>query len=182
MRKYLRRLEFVRSARNIIQLAVMRLRNVHHTTDIKLGSYINRSLRMGKYGYIGKGSMITSGVCVGDYVMISTMVSIVGKDHDYSKVGIPIVFSGRPEQLKTVIGNDVWLGHKAIVISGVTIGDGAIVAAGSVVTKDVESCEIVAGVPARHVGWRFEEDKIKTHCEKLNLSEYKGIPPEAYGE
>ncbi|HMC39539.1 MAG TPA: CatB-related O-acetyltransferase [Acidimicrobiales bacterium] len=55
------------------------------------------------------------------------------------------------------IGNDVWVGWEAAVMSGVTIGDGAVVAARAVVTKDVRPYEIVGGVPAGHIGWRFDE-------------------------
>lgn len=55
------------------------------------------------------------------------------------------------------IGNDVWVGWEAVLMSGVTVGDGAVVAARAVVTKDVEPYEIVGGVPAVHIGWRFDE-------------------------
>ncbi len=58
------------------------------------------------------------------------------------------------------IGNDVWLGHNAIVMGGVNIGDGAVIAAGAVVTHDVRPYEIVGGVPAQHIGWRYDEDTI----------------------
>jgi len=57
-------------------------------------------------------------------------------------------------------GNDVWIGHNAVVMKNVTIGDGAVVAAGAVVTHDVAPYEIVGGVPARHMGWRYDEDTI----------------------
>jgi len=60
-----------------------------------------------------------------------------------------------------VIGNDVWVGHRAMIMSGVTIGDGAVVGAGSVVTKDVKPYEVVAGNPASHIRFRFSEDVIK---------------------
>jgi hypothetical protein len=70
---------------------------------------------------------------------------------------------GLPGELETplsdgpiVIGSDVWVAFEAIIMSGVTVGDGAIVAARAVVTRDVEPYEIVGGVPARHVGWRFD--------------------------
>jgi acetyltransferase-like isoleucine patch superfamily enzyme len=56
------------------------------------------------------------------------------------------------------VGNDVWIGHGAIVISGVTIGNGAIVGAGSVVTKNVEDFAVVAGNPARFIKFRFDEE------------------------
>jgi acetyltransferase-like isoleucine patch superfamily enzyme len=55
------------------------------------------------------------------------------------------------------IGNDVWVGWEAVIMSGVTIGDGAVIAARAVVTKDVEPYEIVGGGPATHIGWRFDE-------------------------
>jgi len=82
-----------------------------------------------------------------------------------------------------VIGNDVWIGYRAIILSGVTIGDGAVVGAGSVVTKDVPPYTVVAGNPAREIKKRFDDktigkllemkwwewgdDKIKKHCFKL---------------
>jgi acetyltransferase-like isoleucine patch superfamily enzyme len=59
-----------------------------------------------------------------------------------------------------VIGNDVWIGYGSTILSGVTIGDGAVIAAHSLVTKDVESYAIVGGNPARHIRYRFSEDTI----------------------
>ena len=54
-----------------------------------------------------------------------------------------------------MLGNDVWIGHGAILLPGITIGHGAVVAAGAVVTKNVAPYAIVAGVPARFLKWRF---------------------------
>lgn len=56
-----------------------------------------------------------------------------------------------------VVGNDVWIGWEAVIMSGVTVGDGAVVAARAVVTRDVAPYEIVGGVPASHLRWRFDE-------------------------
>lgn len=56
-----------------------------------------------------------------------------------------------------LIGNDVWLCSNSIVLSGVSIGNGAVVAAGSIVTHNVEPYSVVAGNPARHIKWRFDE-------------------------
>lgn len=59
-----------------------------------------------------------------------------------------------------VIGNDVWIGYEAVVLSGVTIGDGAVIGARAVVTKDVPPYTIVGGVPAKPVRKRFDEEVI----------------------
>jgi len=59
-----------------------------------------------------------------------------------------------------VIGNDVWIGYEAVILSGVTIGDGAIIGARAVVTKDVPPYTIVGGVPARPIRRRFDEETI----------------------
>lgn len=59
-----------------------------------------------------------------------------------------------------IIGNDVWIGGNAIIMSGIKIGDGAVVGAGSIVTKDVDDYEIVAGNPAKHIRYRFNKDEI----------------------
>ena len=64
-----------------------------------------------------------------------------------------------------VVGNDVWIGYEAVILSGVTIGDGAIVAARSVVTKDVPPYTIVGGAPARPIRLRFGQEVIDTLLE-----------------
>jgi acetyltransferase-like isoleucine patch superfamily enzyme len=63
---------------------------------------------------------------------------------------------------KAVIGNDVWIGNNVIIIGGIRISDGAVVAAGAVVTKNVEPYEIVGGVPAKHISYRFDSKTIET--------------------
>lgn len=62
---------------------------------------------------------------------------------------------------QVVIGNDVWIGCNCIILGGVKIGDGAIIGAGAVVTKDVAPFSIVAGVPAKEIKYRFTEEQIK---------------------
>ena len=74
---------------------------------------------------------------------------------------------GRDERL--VVEGDSWIGYGAIVLSGVRVGRGAIVAVGAVVTKDVPRYAIVAGVPAKVVGQRFSEDQIRRHEDALGL-------------
>jgi acetyltransferase-like isoleucine patch superfamily enzyme len=62
------------------------------------------------------------------------------------------------------IGNDVWIGYGATILSGVKVGDGAVIAAGAVVTKTVHAYEIVGGVPARSIGSRFEDEDVVFLC------------------
>ena len=60
-----------------------------------------------------------------------------------------------------VIGNDVWIGHGAVLLAGVKVGDGAVIAAGAVVTKDVEPYAVVGGVPAKTIRYRFPAEQIE---------------------
>ena len=86
-----------------------------------------------------------------------------------------IIFSGRPELPPTVLEDDCWLGFGVTVIAGVRIGRGAIVAAGAVVTKDVDPYTIVGGVPARPIGQRFKtESERAKHDKMLEEPEYRG--------
>jgi acetyltransferase-like isoleucine patch superfamily enzyme len=81
-----------------------------------------------------------------------------------------MIFSGRGELKPTEIGKDVWVGAYSKIMAGVKIGDGAIIALGSIVTKDVESFAIYAGVPAVKIKDRFKsKEEIESH--KLMLSQ-----------
>ena len=154
----------VRSA--LIQL-FKNLKYCDDTTYVCLSSKVSPDLRMGKYGFIGPKCVIADKVLMGDYVMLARDVHIVGKDHNHHVVGMPTIMSGRPISKKTIINDDVWIGARSTIMSGVTIGTGAIVAAGAVVTKDVEAFEIVAGVPAKPIAMRFNADEQNIHLEKL---------------
>ncbi len=130
----------------------------------------HNDITFGHHVQFGSNCMIQCDIKFGNYVLVASNVSFVGKDdHLFNKVGTPIWNSGRGDSYKTRIGNDVWVGHGAIVMAGVNIGDGAIIAAGSVVTKDVAPCTIVGGNPAKYIKDRFSNDEErKRHCEWLN--------------
>lgn len=100
--------------------------------------------------------------------MLAPEVAVIGDDHIWDEVGIPIQFTGRPRQQETKIGRDVWIGRRAIIMRGVTIGDGAIIAANAVVTKDVSSYTVVGGVPARKIAERFNANERAEHQRMLN--------------
>jgi acetyltransferase-like isoleucine patch superfamily enzyme len=94
----------------------------------------------------------------------------------YSKRGQANVTmnSGRdfPEEVRTSLASDVWVGARSTILSGVTIATGAVVGAGALVTKDVEPYAIVGGSPARLIRYRFD----KTTIERLLLSEWWNLP------
>jgi len=93
-------------------------------------------------------------VVIGNNVIFGPGVSVFSEEHGYADAGIPIV--NQPETRKGVtIENNVWVGARTIILDGVTIGEGSIVAAGSVVRKTVPPYSIVAGVPARIIRSRI---------------------------
>jgi acetyltransferase-like isoleucine patch superfamily enzyme len=168
----------LRSFRNALQIYSRCLYDVSVTSDIKFGSGISRDIKMGQYGYIGKGASICEKVVIGNYTMLATDVTICGADHLFDKPGTPIIFSGRPELGKTKIGNDVWIGHRCIIMAGVTIGDGAIIGAGSIVTKNVPPCSIAMGNPAKIINNRFNDEKSGSHhIEIIKYFNDVGLPP-----
>lgn len=125
---------------------------------------------LGDYCYIGTGCYLDGDLTVGAYSMLANNVAVVGGDHAFATPGITMRDGGREPWLPTVLGRDVWVGHGAIILNGLSIGDGAVIAAGSVVTKNVDAFSIVAGNPARHLRWRFDEVGQKVHIEQLDRS------------
>jgi len=115
---------------------------------------------------IGKFCSIANGVNIGIGIhptneFISTHPAFFSKNNS----GALVSFTN--ENLYTefkhiTIGNDVWIGLNAILLDGIKIGDGAIIAAGAVVTKDVEPYSIVGGIPAKHIKYRFTKERRET--------------------
>ena len=145
----------LRVGRNVAVVVLKRLRNVHPTASVHPSCHVATDLEAGPYAFLGRACTVAPLVQIGRYTMLASEVAIVGDDHNWADPTTPMQFSGRPPQQRTVIGSDVWLGHRVIVLRGVTIGDGAIVAAGAVVTRDVPPREVWAGVPARKLRDRF---------------------------
>ena len=88
---------------------------------------------------------------------MGTDVTIITRNHRFDRTDIPMMEQGFEEERPVYIGNDVWIGDRVLILPGVHIGDGSIIAAGAVVTKDVPPYSIVAGVPARKIRDRFEK-------------------------
>lgn len=116
---------------------------------------------------IGKYCSIAPGVHIGagnhDYQFVTTHPILFDKFYEkkFNKNGIQKVNGLKDKDSFTIIGNDVWIGLNAIIKRGVTIGDGAVIAAGSVVCKDVPNYAIVGGNPAKIIKYRTSEENIK---------------------
>jgi acetyltransferase-like isoleucine patch superfamily enzyme len=128
------------------------------------------SITIGDYVFISRDAYIYANCRVGHFVQIAANVAIVGGDHRIDVAGVPLEFTGRDgmDELLTIIEDDVWVGHGSIIMAGTKIGRGAIIAAGAVVTKDVEPYAIVGGCPAKFIRSRFNEQQQKEHNERLD--------------
>ena len=138
---------------------------------IGAGSEVYGEAVLGDYSYIsGPGSYVEDAE-IGKFCAIARGVTIGVSNHNHSLVSshdflfnesFQVVENPPAETSKPrpVIGNDVWIGMGSYIMRGVTIGDGAVIAANSVVTKNVAPYSIVAGSPARHVKYRFSESIV----------------------
>lgn len=162
------------------QKKLRKVKTIYYTTKAKLvvKEYGTRLLVNGKCQFtrqtcIGNfcnfNGLIISGagkVTIGDYFHSGKECLIVNQNHNYEGEMIPYDHTYILKEV--VIGKCVWFGHRVIVMGGVKIGDGAIIAAGSVVTKDVPKCAIVGGNPAKIIKYR----DIKHYEELDNLQLY----------
>lgn len=109
---------------------------------------------LGLRGYVGKGCHFGTNVRFGNHVMIAMNVAFVGQDHRFDDRVLPMFDQGRGVRDGIKVGDDVWIGHGAILLDGIRVGRGAIVGAGSVVTKNIPEFAIWAGNPAKQVSKR----------------------------
>ncbi len=149
---------------------------------------LENNISIGDCTYISSNTSIYSNVKIGKFCSIAPNVQIAPGEHEMSNISThPFMYNpiwrkklgikekeeyqcdiGKSEEF-TKIGNDVWIALNAFIKRGVTIGDGAVIGACSVVTKDVEPYSIVVGNPARHIRYRFKKEEI----EKLQLLKEK---------
>lgn len=168
---------FVRSCRSIESAGL----DLHIGARARMWAPVG--IRIGDHVYIGKDVHIECNADIGDYALIANRVAFVGRlDHDYHTVGIPVRFSpwvgsdrsdaGRTRN-QVIVEDDVWVGFGAILLSGVRVGRGAIVASGAVVVKDVAPYTIVGGNPAREIGRRFSGDEVAAHERKVESGRFQ---------
>lgn len=159
------------------------LKGVHIDFYFSGRSHVSRDFVTGYYGFMARGCTICPRVVVRNYVMFGPNVTITGSDHKFDKVGVPMIFSGRPSLPSTLIDSDVWIGNGVLIMAGVNIGRGSIIGARSVVTKDIPPYEIHAGIPAKFIASRFSSESHKLmHDSMLNDCKFDGIFCNKIGE
>lgn len=121
-------------------------------SDLGVGFVIGDNSNLGDYSFVGAAG----GVRIGQNVLIGQRVSFHSEDHVFDRVDVPIKAQG-VRRRGIVVEDDCWLGAGVIVLDGVTIGQGSVVAAGSVVTHDVSPWSVVGGAPARLIRRRILE-------------------------
>ena len=152
---------------------------------------------MGRYSYCGNNCSIVN-TSIGSFCSIASYCAIGGGVHPQDEISTSPVFHEKSNvfgvcfqpnhkdmpKVMTTIGNDVWIGENAFIKQGVTIGNGAVIGAHSVVTKDVPDYAVVVGAPAKVVKYRFSENEIKELLEskwwewpedKLKNSDFSSI-------
>jgi acetyltransferase-like isoleucine patch superfamily enzyme len=123
----------------------------YYGRNIGEGLQIGDNSNIGRYSYIGCSGKIN----IGKNVMMGPRVSLFAENHNFSRTDIPMKAQGvQRDQID--IEDDCWLASGSIILAGVTIGQGTIVAAGSVVTKDVPAYSVVAGSPAKVIKSRIQ--------------------------
>lgn len=152
--------------------ACIRDSRVEKTAKIYSGTDFVKS-SVGRYTYVGYDCHIDR-TDIGAFCSFSDHIFTGGAEHpmewastspmfiDITGSGVAKRFSKHPYEMikRTRIGNDVWVGHGVVVKGGVTVSDGAVIGAGAVVTKDVPPYSIVAGIPAKVIGYRFDQETI----------------------
>lgn len=163
-------------ARTVIHPSV-RLREAHIGTQCEvLEDCVLEYCELGDFSYIGERTMVADAT-IGKFCAIAAHVRIGAPNHPIDRPSMhrftycPEYYSDDVQRdqaffqdrhaSRVHIGNDVWIGHGAVVLSGVTVGDGAVLAAGAIVSRDVPPYTIVGGVPARIIRERFSRDTVK---------------------
>lgn len=131
------------------------------------------TIHIGDDVFIGSGAKFSaseSSISIGDKVMFGPGVTIMGGDHNTSVIGryMSDIKDKRPQDdMPVVIEKDVWVAANAIILKGVTIGRGSIVAAGAIVTKSMPPYSIIGGIPAKVIKPRFESQDLEKHIQMI---------------
>lgn len=131
--------------------------SISDSANIEKGAVFSRRVYVGKESGIGINARIQGEVHIGDYVMMGPECNIWTINHETSRTDIPMCKQGSRAERPVYIGNDVWIASRVTILPGIKIGNGAIIGAGSIVSKDVPDYAVVAGNPACIVRYRIQD-------------------------
>lgn len=133
----------------------------------------HRNISIGNRVFIGHGAnfSIHKELRIGDDVLMGPDVMILSGSHPIDNIGAPINVFHEGVNGRCVIEEDVWIAARVILIGELTIGEGSVIAAGAVVTRDVPPFTIAGGVPCKPIRRRFTDDELCTHLEKRGYAE-----------
>lgn len=154
-------LPYALGSKQIRQLcAKMMFERCGKNVNIEHGAFLasGKGIEIGDNSGIGLNCRIAGPLSIGNDVMIAPGVNIITQNHEISDINIPMRLQ-TAEKKKVTICDDVWIGVNAIILPGVTIGKGSVVAGGAVVTKDVLPYQIVGGNPAKVIRNRIVGDE-----------------------
>ena len=148
--------KFTRWTRSIRRMFCIQLfdycgKNVNIERGARFGT--GKGISIGDNSGLGVNCLVHGPLEIGENVMMGPDVVIFTHTHKYDRTDIPMCEQGSSIS-KVTIGNDVWIGMRAIIMPGVNIGNGVIIGAGAVVTKDVPNFAVVGGVPAKVIRFR----------------------------
>lgn len=126
--------------------------------NFEKGARFTPGLKIGDYSGVGIHCSINGPVTIGKDVMMGQEVIIYTTRHNDDRVDVPMRAQGMKDVVPVVIGDDVWIGSRVIILPGVTIGRGCIIGAGAVVTRDIPEFSVVAGVPAKVIRVRARNE------------------------
>lgn len=135
------------------------LKSCGKQVNIEQGATFSHKVSLGDYSGIGVNARINGACTIGHHVMMGSDVVILTRNHGFDRTDIPMMEQGFEKERPVVIGDDVWICDRVIILPGVTVGNGSILAAGAVITHDVPPYAIVGGVPARIIKMRNAGDK-----------------------
>lgn len=132
------------------------LKKCGKNVNVERGAVFNPQVELGNDSGIGIKCELYGPVTIGENVMMGPEVVIYTSGHKHDRVDIPMGLQGDDDTKPVIIGSDVWIGRRAIIMPGVKIGNGCIIGANAVVTKDVPDYGVAVGVPAKVVKNRLD--------------------------
>ena len=131
--------------------------------NIERKAVFGPGLEIGDRSGVGINCELYGPVKIGANVMMGPEVVIYTSGHKHDRTDIPMMDQGSDEVRPVVIGDDVWIGRRVMIMPGVTIGNGCVIAAGAVVTKDIPDYSVAGGVPAKVIKSRLGNAENKAN-------------------